>query len=45
MDLAAFSGSKALGTLKGVKLERGSAYALVLTDSGLTLTTSSTKTK
>ena len=45
VDLAAFSGSKALGTLKGVKLERGSAYALVLTDSGLTLTTSSTKTK
>ncbi|AZI43748.1 hypothetical protein EHF33_03130 [Deinococcus psychrotolerans] len=45
VDLAAFSGSKPLGTLKGVKLERGSAYALVLTDSGLTLTTSSTKTK
>ncbi|GAA4002608.1 alginate O-acetyltransferase AlgF [Deinococcus rubellus] len=45
VDLAAFSGTKALGTLKGVKLERGSAYALVLTDSGLTLTTSSTKTK
>ncbi|WP_202630437.1 alginate O-acetyltransferase AlgF [Deinococcus alpinitundrae] len=45
VDLAAFSGTKALGTLKGVKLERGSAYALVLTDSGFTLTTSSTKTK
>ncbi|UQN06896.1 alginate O-acetyltransferase AlgF [Deinococcus sp. QL22] len=45
VDLAAFAGTKALGTLKGVKLERGNAYALVLTDSGLTLTQSSTKTK
>lgn len=45
VDLAAFSGSKALDILKGVKLERGNAYALVLTDAGLTLTTSSTKTK
>jgi alginate O-acetyltransferase complex protein AlgF len=45
VDLAAFAGSTALGTLKGVKLERGSAYALVLTDRGLTLTTSRTTTK
>lgn len=45
VDLSAFDGTKALGTLKGVKLERGSAYALVLTDAGLTLTTSTTKTK
>jgi alginate O-acetyltransferase complex protein AlgF len=45
VDLAAFTGPKALGTLKGVKLERGNAYALVLTDTGLTLTQSSTTTK
>jgi alginate O-acetyltransferase complex protein AlgF len=45
VDLAAFAGTKALGTLKGVKLERGNAYALVLTDTGLTLTQSSTKIK
>ncbi|GGR00431.1 alginate O-acetyltransferase AlgF [Deinococcus ruber] len=45
VDLAAFNGPKALGTLKGVKLERGNAYALVLTDTGLTLTTSTTQTK
>lgn len=45
VDLAAFDGAKALGTVKGVKLERGSAYALVVTDSGMTVTTSSTKTK
>ncbi|WP_407569894.1 alginate O-acetyltransferase AlgF [Deinococcus altitudinis] len=45
VDLAAFDGAKALGTLKSVKLERGSAYALVVTDTGMTVTTSSTKTK
>lgn len=45
VDLSAFDGAKAVGTLKGVKLERGSSYALVLTDAGLTLTTSTTKTK
>ncbi|AWN22971.1 hypothetical protein DKM44_06795 [Deinococcus irradiatisoli] len=45
VDLAAFSGSKMLESLKGVKLERGNAYALVLTDAGLTLTASTTKTK
>lgn len=45
VDLAAFAGPKALGTLKGAKLERGNAYALVLTDTGLTLTQSSTRTK
>ncbi|WP_135230521.1 alginate O-acetyltransferase AlgF [Deinococcus fonticola] len=45
VDLAAFAGSKALGTVKKVKLERGNAYALVVTDSGMTLTQSTTKTK
>ena len=45
VDLAAFAGTKSLGTVKGVKLERGNAYALVVTDSGMTLTQSSTKTK
>lgn len=45
VDLAAFSGAKTLGSLKAVKLERGSAYAVVVTDSGVTLTKSSTQTK
>lgn len=45
VDLAAFAGSKVLGTLKGVKLERGNAYALVVTDRALTITVSSTRTK
>ena len=45
VDLSAFAGSKALGTVKKVKLERGNAYALVVTDSGMTLTQSTTKTK
>lgn len=45
VDLAAFDGTKTLGTLKGVKLERGSAYAIVVTDAGVTLTTSTTSTK
>lgn len=45
VDLAAFAGTKAVGTVKGVKLERGNAYALVVTDAGMTITTSSTKTK
>ena len=43
VDLAAFSGTKTLGTLKAVKLERGNAYAVVVTDVGATLTQSSTK--
>lgn len=43
VDLAAFAGSKALGIIKGVKLERGSAYALVASDAGLTLTQSTTE--
>lgn len=43
--LAAFSGTKNLGSVKELKLERGNAYALVLTDSGLTITQSTTKTK
>lgn len=45
VDLAAFAGTKAIGTVKGVKLERGNAYALVVTDSGMTVTQSTTKTK
>ncbi|WP_084147846.1 alginate O-acetyltransferase AlgF [Deinococcus frigens] len=45
VDLSAFDGSKALGTLRGIRLERGNAYALVLTDTGLTLTPSTTRTK
>ena len=45
VDLTAFDGIKALGTVKGLKLERGSAYALVVTDAGMIVTTSSTKTK
>ncbi|SMB80546.1 alginate O-acetyltransferase AlgF [Deinococcus hopiensis] len=45
VDLAAFAGDKALGTLKGVKLERGNTYAVVVTDGGVTLTMGSTKTK
>lgn len=43
VDLSAFAGAKALGTVKSVKLERGNAYALVVTDTGMTVTTSSTK--
>ena len=43
VDLAAFSGTKTLGALKAVKLERGNAYAVVVTDVGATLTQSSTK--
>ncbi|MGY2897315.1 alginate O-acetyltransferase AlgF [Deinococcus sp. UYEF24] len=45
VELAAFSGTKTLGSLKSVALQRGSAYAIVVTDSGVTMTTSSTKTK
>ena len=45
VELAAFTGTKVLGSLKSVSLERGSAYAIVVTDSGVTMTTSSTKTK
>ena len=45
VTLAAFSGTKNLGSIKEIKLERGNAYALVLTDSGLTITQSTTKTK
>ncbi len=45
VDLSAFAGAKALGTVKSVKLERGNAYALVVTDTGMTVTTSSTKTR
>ena len=43
VDLAAFSNTKTLGTLKAVRLERGDAYAIVVTDAGATLTQSSTK--
>lgn len=45
VDLSAFAGTKAVGTVKGVRLERGNAYALVVTDSGMTVTQSTTKTK
>lgn len=43
VDLAAFNETKTINTLKGVKLERGNAYAIVVTDTGATLTQSSTK--
>ena len=45
VELAAFAGTKSLGSLKSMALERGCAYAIVVTDSGVTMTTSSTKTK
>ena len=45
VDLAAFSGTKALATFKGVSLERGNAYAVVVTDAGSSFTASSTTTK
>ncbi len=45
VDLSAFVGDKALGTVKAVKLERGNAYALVVTETGMTVTASTTKTK
>lgn len=43
VTLAAFSGDKTLGALKEMKLERGNAYAIVVTDAGVTVTQSSTK--
>ena len=45
VDLAVFSGSKALATFKGAALERGNAYAIVLTKDGSSMTLSSTTTK
>lgn len=45
VDLAAFSGAKAVATFKGVALERGNAYAIVVTDAGSSLTVGSTTTK
>ncbi len=45
VDLAVFSGSKALATFKGAALERGNAYAIVLTRDGFSMTLSSTTTK
>ncbi|WP_424949838.1 alginate O-acetyltransferase AlgF [Deinococcus sp.] len=45
VDLAAFSGSKVVATFKAVALERGNAYAVVITDTGSSLTLSSTTTK
>jgi alginate O-acetyltransferase complex protein AlgF len=45
VDLAASTKNKILGTVNGVKLERGKAYAIVVTESGLTITTSTTKVK
>ncbi len=44
VDLSAFAGPKVVGTVSGVKLERGSGYALVVSDTGMTVTQSSTKT-
>lgn len=45
VDLAVFAGPKKLGTLPGVKLERGRAYAVVVTSGGVTLTASTTSVK
>ena len=45
VDLAVFSGSRALATFKGAALERGNAYAIVLTKDGSSMTLSSTTTK
>jgi len=42
VDLAAMNGPKVLATFKGVALERGNAYAIVVTDTGSSLTVSST---
>lgn len=42
VDLVAFNGPKMVATFKGVSVERGSAYAIVVTDSGSSLTVSST---
>lgn len=42
VDLATFAGPKSLNVMKAVKLERGKAYAIVVTDSGTTLTASTT---
>lgn len=43
VTLAAFNGTKIIGALKEMKLERGNAYAIVVTDAGVTVTQSSTK--
>ena len=45
VDLAVFGGSKALATFKGAALERGNAYAIVVTDGGSSMTVSSTTTR
>ena len=45
VDLAVFGGSKALATFKGADLERGNAYAIVVTDSGSSMTVSRTTTR
>ncbi|MFC4455922.1 alginate O-acetyltransferase AlgF [Deinococcus sonorensis] len=42
VDLAVFNQNKALATFKKTQLERGSAYAIVVTENGATLTQSST---
>ena len=44
-DLGVFSGTRSLKTLKGVQLERGGAYAVVVTPGGTTLTQSSTQAR
>ena len=45
VDLAVFGGSKALATFKGAALERGNAYAIVVTDSSSSMTVSRTTTR
>ena len=45
VDLGTFGGTKSVATFKHVVLERGNAYAIVVTDYGSSLTKSSTSTK
>ncbi|WP_235610427.1 alginate O-acetyltransferase AlgF [Deinococcus aerius] len=42
VDLATFAGPRSLNVMKAVRLERGKAYAIVVTDGGTTLTASTT---
>ncbi|WP_083922318.1 alginate O-acetyltransferase AlgF [Deinococcus aquatilis] len=42
VDLAAFNGNKMLTNFKGVSLERGKAYSIVITDAGSSLTVNTT---
>ena len=45
VDSAVFGGNEALAIFKGAALERGNAYAIVVTDSGSSMTVSSTTTR